>query len=402
MPNAVTPSQQDRLREVFRLFLRLGFTAFGGPAAHIALFQNEVVERRKWITTERFADLWGIANLIPGPTSTELAIYLGYLRAGWPGLIVAGLCFISPAMLIVLILAVLYHRYGTLPQADWLFYGIQPIVIAIILQAIWNLRKVILKGGTGAIVLLIGVIALYLYGLSVLIPLFGGAVLWALWQTYRGRFDHADQPAPQAIALIPIGGSTFLRIAAQVSAAGSAAFAIVSPAAIFLAFLKVGALIYGSGYVLLAFLQTDLVDNLHWLTSKQLLDAIAIGQVTPGPVFTTATFIGYQIGGLAGAIAATIGIFLPSFVLIALIHPIAGRLRQYPITARLLDGVNIGALGLMAGVVIQLARVALIDPLTVLLTFGALVLLIRYKVNATWLIASGAIAGLIRFALFPV
>jgi len=358
-----------------------------------------VVEHRHWITTERFADLWGVANLIPGPTSTELAIYLGYVRAGWPGLIVAGLCFISPAMLIVLLLAVLYRTYGTLPQVDWLFYGIQPIVIAIIAQAIWNLRKVILKGGISAVLLLIGVVALYLGGVTVLIPLFGGAALWTVGQLIRTRSINAKLPL-KSIASMPIGGSALLRVAAQVGTVSAVAIAAISPAAIFLAFLKVGALIYGSGYVLLAFLQTDLVNNLHWLTSKQLLDAIAIGQVTPGPVFTTATFIGYQIGGLAGAIAATVGIFLPSFVLIALISPIAGQLRRYKITALLLDGVNIAALGLMAGVVIQLAHIALIDPLTILLTISALILLIRYKINATWLIASGALVGLARFGLF--
>ena len=384
------------LDEVVRLFLRLGFTSFGGPAAHIALMRSEVVDRRGWVTAEQFTDMLGVANLIPGPSSTELAIYLGYRRAGWQGLILAGLCFIAPAMLIVLAIAWAYNTYGTLPQVDWLFYGIQPVVIAIIMQAIWNLRRTVLKGSDrGPILLLVAVAVLYVAGVNTLLLLFGVGLLTILMKSI------ADPPKPagtdQTMALIG-GGYTLWRTA--ITAASSVAAAVSLPT-LFLTFLKIGALLYGSGYVLLAFLKADLVQNLHWLTDKQLLDAISVGQVTPGPVFTTATFIGYTLGGVPGALLATIGIFLPSFILIALVHPVAGRLRKWRFTALLLDGVNIAAVGLMAGVVVQLAQTALIDPLTIVLAAVTLFLLIRYKINATWLIALGALIGIGRFVLLP-
>ena len=380
------------------LFLRLGFTAFGGPAAHIALMREEVVRRRGWVTDERFLDLMSVANLIPGPTSTEVAIYLGYLRAGWPGLIAAGVCFIGPAMLIVLALAWLYVTYGALPQVGWLFYGIQPIVIAIVVQAIWNLRKPVLKGGPWSVALLIGVVGLYIAGVNVLVLLIGGALLSA--EIYWITKAHKDSADRTTLRLLPLLGSEH-RLLQSLTAAGSGVVAAVSLPALFLTFLKFGATIYGSGYVLLAFLKTDLVQNLHWLTDQQLLQAIAIGQVTPGPVFTTATFIGYVVAGLPGAILATIGIFLPSFLLIALVHPVAARLRRFALTAALLDGVNVAALGLMAGVLIQLGQAALSDLLTWALALVAWGALVRFKLNATWLIALGALVGIARFALFP-
>lgn len=394
------PTQQaDRLREVIGLFLRLGFTAFGGPAAHIALMREEVVRRRKWVTDERFVDLMGVANLIPGPTSTEVAIYLGYVRAGWQGLIVAGVCFIGPAMLIVLALAWLYVTYGALPQVGWLFYGIQPIVIAIVAQAIWNLRRAILKDGVWPVALLVGIVALYIAGVNVLVLLVGGALISAAVFWFTSLRKRPSQVNVTGLLPLLTNGHPILH-GLTVASAGVAA--AVSLPALFLTFLKFGAIIYGSGYVLLAFLKADLVQNLHWLTDQQLLQAIAIGQVTPGPVFTTATFIGYVVAGIPGAIVATVGIFAPSFALIALVHPIAARLRQFALTAALLDGVNVAALGLMAGVLIQLGQAALIDPVTWALALVALGLLVRFKINATWLIALGALVGIARFTLFPL
>jgi len=380
-----TPPPATHLVEVAGVFLRLGFTAFGGPAAHIAMMRQELVERRKWVAQAQFIDLLGIANVIPGPTSTEMCIYLGYLRSGWPGLILGGACFIAPAMLIVLALAWAYVTYGQLPQVGWLFYGIQPVVVAIIAQAIWSLGRTILKD-VWAIIAAIAVVALYLLGVNVLVLLFGMAMVLG-----GGRLLARGQGAKPLAGLLPIG----LAQGGLVAVAGA-----VSLGALFLTFLKFGAVIYGSGYVLLAFLRADLVQNLGWLTDRQLLDAIAVGQFTPGPLFTTATFIGYVLGGFPGALLATLGIFLPSFVYIALIHRVAARLRGSPITSALLDGVNVAALGLMAGVLVQLAQNALVDPLTVVIGVVSLVILVRFKPNSVWLIVAGALFGALRHILF--
>lgn len=396
--NHPNPSHSPLL-EVFWLFLRLGFTAFGGPAAHIAMMREEVVRKRQWVSSERFIDLIGIANLIPGPSSTELAIYLGYLRAGWPGLLVAGVCFIGPAMLIVLALAWAYVTYGTLPQIDWLFYGIQPVVVAIIAQAIWNLGRTVFKGPI-AVGLALVVLACYFLGVNVLILLFGGAALYGVLRLLLSRLRPKTPVASVAAPLL----LTVLRadlepLMARLGALSIAASTPISLGLVFLTFLKLGSVVYGSGYTLLAFLRADLVQNLHWLTDKQLLDAVSIGQFTPGPVFTTATFIGYVIGGWPAALLATLAMFLPSFVLIALIHPVASRLRQGAWTATLLDGVNAAALALMTGVLVQLGQHALTDVLTIAVAVLAFALLVRFKLNSVWLILAGALLGVLRFWL---
>lgn len=372
------------LPEVTKLFLRLGFTSFGGPAAHIAMMRQEVVVRRKWISDERFVDLMGMANLIPGPTSTELAIYLGYLRAGWPGLIVGGICFIGPAMLIVLAFAWAYVRFGSTPQVNWLLYGIQPVVIAIIAQALFGLGKTVLRGPF-AVVVAIAAIVLYLLGLSPLLVLFGlGAVFGVIKML-------AAHQRPRATG----GGLLAAPFATTLVAGATSAAVPFSQVTLFLTFLKIGAVLYGSGYVLLAFLQNDLVRQLGWLTDKQLLDAISVGQFTPGPVFTTATFIGYIVGGWLGALLATIAIFLPSFVFVAIIHRLAGPLRRTLWTRAILDGVNISALALMAGVTLQLGRHALVDPLTLALAVISFAILVRYKPNSAWLLIAGGAAGML-------
>jgi chromate transporter len=365
------------LKEVITLFLKLGTTAFGGPAAHIALMHDETVKRRKWLSDQEFLDLVGATNLIPGPNSTEMAIHIGYLRAGWAGLVAAGACFIAPAMVIVLGLAWAYVQFGSTPQAEWLLYGIKPVVIAIIVQALWNLGgKAIQNLLTGAIAA--GVVALYFLGINEIALLFaGGLIVILLVNFQRSRFR------PIRAFLLPLGGLVAL----------AQAVLPVSLPLLFFTFLKIGSVLYGSGYVLLAFLRADFVVRFGWLTDQQLIDAIAIGQVTPGPVFTTATFIGYLLGGLPGALLATLGIFLPSFIFVAISNPIIPRIRNSPWASSLLDGVNAASLGLMAAVTWQLGRSSLIDPLTILVAILSLVLLLRFKLNSTWLIAAGALTG---------
>ena len=375
----MTAPDTTTLGEVVRLFLRLGFTAFGGPAAHIALMHDEVVTRRGWMSEQHFLDLVGATNLIPGPNSTEMAIHIGYERAGWRGLLAAGLCFIMPAVLIVLALAWLYVEYGSTPQGDALMYGIKPVIIAIVVQALYKLVPTALKGGLLAAVG-VGALAAYLLGVNELIVLFGGALLVVALQAAQGF--------PQSVAaLLPLTGLPYWL-------AQSTTPTIISLDRIFLVFLKVGALLYGSGYVLLAFLRNDLVVNYGWLTDQQLLDAVAIGQFTPGPVFTTATFIGYVLAGVPGAVVATIGIFLPSFFFVALLARIMPYIRKSPWSAAFLDGVNVAALGLMAGVTWQLGRAALVDLPTIVLAVVAALLLFRFKINSAWLVLGGAVIGL--------
>ncbi len=369
------------LGEVVGLFLKLGVIGFGGPAAHIALMRQEVVRRRHWVTDERFLDLLGMTNLIPGPNSTEMAIHLGYVRAGWAGLLLGGACFIVPATLIVGAMAWGYVQYGARPEITWLLYGIKPVIIAVIVQAMWGLTRTAVRG-PGLAAVGVAVLALSLAGVNELALLFGGAVAGALVVMRR-----------RAAALLALPAASVLGGAAPALAQAAAAMGTASLGTLFLTFLKIGAVLYGSGYVLLAFLRHDFVNRLGWLTDRQLLDAIAVGQVTPGPVFTTATFIGYLVAGVPGAALGTLAIFLPSFVFVALSHPLIPRIRSSPRTAALLDGVNVAALGLMAAVTIELARAAVVDWLTAVLAVGAAVLLIRFGVGSMWVILAGAIAG---------
>lgn len=372
----VIADERGTLGEVAWLALKLGFTAFGGPAAHIAMLHNEVVTRRKWLSEQRFLDLLGTTNLIPGPNSTEMFIHVGYVRAGWPGLLVSGLCFILPAVSIVLAFAWAYVEYGTTPAAEWLLYGIKPVIIAIVLQALWKLGKSAVKNLFFALVGL-AVLLLYLFGLNELLLLFGGGLLVMLVINI-GRLR--QQPT-LFLGFLPVG---------LLQAAETIPFNL---SRLFLIFLKIGAVLYGSGYVLLAFLRSDLVEGLGWLSDQQLLDAIAIGQFTPGPVFTTATFIGYVLGSWPGAILATVGIFLPSFLFVAAVNPLIPRIRRSPWVGALLDGVNVAAVGLMAAVTLQLGQAAIVDWLTALLAVLAAVLLIRFKVNSVWLVLGGGLVA---------
>lgn len=373
------------LREVAWVFAKLGTIGFGGPAAHVAMMQDEVVRRRGWVTQERFLDLLGATNLIPGPNSTEMAIHLGRVRAGWGGLIVGGACFIAPAMLIVGALAWAYTRYGALPQVHGLLYGVKAVIIAIVAQALLKLGRTAVKS---AALLLIGgaAVAGILAGVNELLVLLLSGLAALLLNRRTPRI------AEGALGAAP------LLLLTQVAAGQTGGGAALSLSALFWLFAKIGAVLFGSGYVLLAFLRADFVERRGWLSEQQLLDAIAVGQVTPGPLFTTATFIGYVLAGPGGALAATVGIFLPAFVFVALSGPLVPRLRQSAAAGAFLDGVNVGALALMAVVAVQLARAALVDAWAVLLAVGAAAALWRYGLNSAWLVLGGAAAGLLRSA----
>ena len=386
-PSNDVPSR-SRVTEVAALFLKLGLTAFGGPAAHLALMHDEVVKRRKWLTEQEFLDIVGATNLIPGPNSTEMAIHLGLRRAGWPGFLVGGLGFVTPAVLIVLALAWAYVRFGSTAEAGWLMYGIKPVVIAIIAQALWSLSRTALRTLPLALAAA-AVIALYFLGVNEIALLFAGGLLFMLAANIRRMRDLRPQ---LALAAFHPGAA---------AGAASAALASVpfSLPLLLLTFLKIGAVLYGSGYVLLAFLRADLVVRYAWLTDQQLVDAIAIGQVTPGPLFTTATFVGYVLAGIPGALLATLGIFLPSFIFVALLSPLIPRIRRSAWASGFLDGVNAAALGLMAAVTWQLGRASIVDVPTILVALVSLGLLIRFKVNSTWLILGGAALGLLLAAV---
>ena len=371
-------TQSDKARgELWKLallFLKLGTIAFGGPAAHIAMMRTEIVQRQRWMEEQEFLDLMGATNLIPGPNSTELAIHVGRRQAGWSGLVVAGTCFILPATLIVLAFAWAYVRYGSTPQVQDLLYGVTPVVVAIIINALWGLLRTAVKGPFLAVVG-IAALALYFLGVSEIPLLFGGALVVLLVENIRQRWSgNATAFVPLALLALP--------------------WAAVGPLGIFLSFLKIGSVLFGSGYVLLAFLRSEFVEP-GLLSNQQLVDAVAVGQVTPGPVFTTATFIGYVLDGVPGALLATIGIFLPAFVFVAITSPFIPRLRNSPVLSGILDGVNVVSLALMAGVTWQLGRSAIFDPVSVLIAVVTLVLLFATKLNPAWLVIGGGVVGLI-------
>lgn len=374
------------LKELALLFLKLGTTAFGGPAAHIVMMEEEVVHRRKWLSPEKFLDLLGATNLIPGPNSTEMAIHIGHLRAGWPGLVVAGSCFIFPAATIVLFLAWIYVRFGKVVQAVGLLYGVKPVIIAVVLQAFWRLGRVAIKTKPLAIICL-GSIILSLLNINELAVLFvaGGVMGLVQW------IGNLRQQKIRAL-------STFITNVSAISLKTSAVVTTTSTFGLwplFLFFIKVGSVLFGGGYVLLAFLRADLVQRLGWLTETQLLDAVSIGQITPGPLFTTATFIGYVLAGPMGALVATIGIFLPAFIFVAISGPLIPRLRKSPTAGAILDGVNVASLALMAVVTWQLSRSAITDLTTGTLAVISAILLLKFRINSAWLILAGAIIGLL-------
>jgi chromate transporter len=395
--NTAAPSvstRRDQLRELAILFLRLGTTAMGGPAAHIAMMEEEVVRRRRWMTHDRFLDLLGATNLIPGPNSTEMAIHIGHQQAGFAGLLVAGACFIVPAAAITLAFAWAYVRFGSTPDAAGLLYGVKPVIIAVVLQALWGLGRTAIKSRTLAAITVVALVAAMLEA-DDLVVLLGAGIAALIIAALENRDGTRAALAAAATSIAHSPTATGL---AAVAVAGGVPFSLST---LFLFFLKVGAVLFGSGYVLLAFIRTDLVDHLKWLTEAQLLDAVAVGQVTPGPVFTTATFIGYVLGGLRGATVATAGIFLPSFVFVAASGPLIPYLRRSALAGAFLDGVNVGALALMAAVTYFLGRAAIVDLPTAMLGLASAALLLRYRINSAWLVIGGALIGLAISPLMP-
>ncbi len=364
------------------LFLRIGATAFGGPAAYIAIMQRETVRRRSWLNDQGFLDLVGATNLIPGPNATEMALYLGLVRAGWLGYASAGLLFIIPGMLATLGLAWAYVAYGSLPEVGWVLYGVKPVVIAIVIQALWDLGR---KGVKGPVTATVGiaVIGFYLLGINEIAILFGGAAIVMVFQSGRHLLKRG---LPLLLA------SPVLQAPLWLASAGAVPF---SQTTLFLTFLKIGSVLYGSGYVLIAFFNSEFVTHLGWLTHQQLLDAIAVGQITPGPVATSATFVGYLMGGWSSALLSTLAFFLPSFFFVALLSRILPWLRKSWWAGAFLDGVNVASLGLMVGVTWQLGRTGVVDWFTLALTIIALFLVFRLKVNSAWLILGGGLLGIV-------
>jgi|JFJP01.1.fsa_nt_gi chromate transporter len=370
------------------VFAKLGAIAFGGPAAHVAQIDLEVVQNRRWLSREKLLDMLSISNLIPGPNSTELAIHVGLEQAGWQGAIVSGACFIIPAMLLVWGLAAIYVEYQTVPAVGWLLYGVKPVIIAIIAQALWKLGKSALKNiptwSAGILVVI-----LYFLKINEIALMLGAGVAVSLVRNLSKRNSQSLSIFLFPFSFFPLGA-----IAAETHPK--------TWTAVFLSFLKIGSVLYGGGYVLLAFVQQEFVDRTHWLTSQQLLDAVAIGQFTPGPLFTTATFIGYLVAGNLGAIAGTIGIFLPAFILVPVINPFVSQLRKSPWTGGFLDGVNAASIGLMAAVAWELGRETLIDIWTIVVAIASLAILLKFpKFNSAWLVIVGAAIGwLLKFSQF--
>ena len=400
MPDALKAMEEEstrtgRLGEIARAFLRLGFAAFGGAAAHVGLMEEEFVRRRKWLSREEFLDRLGAVNLLPGPTSTEMAIYLGELRGGFAGLLVAGACFILPAAFMTLGLAWAYVKYGALPELAGVLWGVKPVVVVLLVQAVWSLAKAALKSRE-LIFLAVVVLGLAAAHVATLALLIGTGVAWIVATRFGEKRNGAAVSSAVSIA---IGDAATSKVAVL---GGVSSFIAVTSSGVFLYFLKIGALLFGSGYVLLAVLREDLVQRLHWLTEPQLLDAIAVSQATPGPFFTVATFVGYVLAGWHGAGVATLGMFVPAFTYVALTAKVLPRMRKSPNAGAFLDGVNAAAVALMAFVGIQFGR----EVVTTLLALGigvvAAGLVFRFKVNSAWVVLGGALAGLaLRLGGYP-
>jgi chromate transporter len=382
----LNPLKTGSLGEIALAFLRLGLVALGGPAAHVALMEEEFVRRRKWLGHEEFIDRLGAVNLLPGPSSTEMAIYLGELRGGFQGLLTAGACFILPAAFMTLVLAWAYVRYGTLPQLAGILWGVKPVVVVLLAQAIWALAKTALKsrelGFLGAVVF-----ALAALGVATLPLLIGTGVAWIVANRWGARPAGISAVA----ALRSEGALSSNRAAAAAGAVGAAA---ATKSALFFYFLKIGALLFGSGYVLMAVLREDLVERLHWLAEPQLLDALAVSQATPGPFFTVATFLGYFLGGWRGAVLATLGMFVPAFAYVALTANVLPQMRKSATAGAFLDGVNAAAVALMAFVGFEFAREVATSPLAVILGVAAGVVVFLFRVNSAWVVLGGALAGM--------
>ena len=371
----------ERLKQIIFAFLKLGFVAFGGPAAAYGMMRQEFVTRKGWLGEDDFFDFMGLANLIPGPNAVEMALLIGHHHAGWMGLVLAGVSYIFPSTVVVLIFAWIYQHYGALPAIEGVLYGIKPVVLSILVSAMWGILKPRIKNTTGLIMFVI-VFAAYLSGISPMLLLLGGGVLMSLY-----RMIGRKGSSPGLSLVFPVLSHFLQSIALQTQP--------FNLPMLFWVFLKAGALMLGSGYVLMAFIHNDLVVRLGWLTDNQIVDAIAVGQVTPGPLATTATFIGFLLGGFQGAFLATAGMFLPSHIIVIILIAFIGKIRGSERFAGFLEGVNFAALGLMVGVTWEISRTALIDPITVIIALVGLIVLLKYKISAAWLVIVGALIGLV-------
>ncbi len=366
-----TKNRNSRLLELALLFFKLGTLSFGGPAVHIAMMEEEVVRKRKWMTHEHFLDLVGATNLIPGPNSTEMTMHCGNERAGWRGLIVAGSAFIFPAVAITVVFAWLYQQYGQLPQVEPFIYGIKPAVISMIVAAVYTLGKKAVKNLELAL-LGIGTIIASLLGMNEIAALFACGGIGALLHLFK-RWNSP-------------------RMMLSIAAAPLLLMSSISLTKLFFTFLKVGALLYGSGYVLFAFLDAELVAT-GFMSRQQLIDAIAVGQFTPGPVSSTATFVGYQLGGFSGALLATLGIFLPSFLLVALLNPLIPAMRRSKFLGAFLDSVNVASVAVILSVAIFMGADTLTDWRTIVIAAIAIIISLKWKINAAFIIMGGALLG---------
>jgi chromate transporter len=385
---------RTRLRELIALFLKLGATSFGGPAGHIALMEHEVVSKRRWLTRDYFLDLLAATNLVPGPNALEMAHHIGYVRAGWAGLVASGAAFLLPSFVITLGLAWAYVRFGAVPEVGALLYGLKPAVLGIIIMAVWRLGRSAVVNTASAALFGVSLAAAWWKADDVLLMLAAGLLMIA-WHE-RSRLHPACGGTNGLVGLLPL----LARPAPEPRAAALAAVSRSASAQLsrmFLFFLKIGSVLYGSGLVLYALIQRDVVVNFGWLSQQQFIDAIAAGQVTPGPVLSSATFIGYLIAGTPGAVVATLGIFLPSFFIIALTGPLVPRLRGWKIGKAFLEGASVAAVALILRTGFLLGRSALVDAWTIAIALASTVLLWRYDVDAFWVIAAGATAGLLRF-----
>ena len=379
-------SVSSRLKEVALLFFRLGMTAWGGPAVSVAMMHDEVVHRRKWIDDQRFLDILGATNLIPGPNATEVATHLGLIRAGWKGFFSAGILFLIPGSMMALFLAWAYVKYGSLPEVSAVLYGVKPVVIAVIIQALITLGR---RACNSWLLLTVGLatLALYLFGVEEMILLFAGAAVILLVKGGRKLF----RMGAASLLCIPfLFNLSLLRLSPLLNTITS-----FSNATLFLTSLKIGSLMFGTGYVLIAFAKSEFITNLGWINNTQLIDAIAVGQALPGPLSKSITFIGYLMGGIPSAFIATVGFFLPSFILVALLSKIVILARNTWWAAAFIDGVNVASLGLMAGAMVIIARTAIVDIFSALLTLASLLLIFKYKVSSHWIILGGGLLGII-------
>ena len=388
-PPNLQPEQKAKLKDVIRVFLQIGATSFGSPTAHIAMMESEIVRKRQWLTGEHFLELLAATHLVPGPNATEMALHIGYLQAGFAGLLAAGASFILPSFIATLTLAWAYARYGALPQVDAIFYALNPLVLAIVINTLWNLGKSCLKSWQTWLIFGMALTG-SLLGVSELIILFGAGLLgFVLLDLFK-----RPPKAPSAL-LVFFPFPLLLRLFQQ-----NSDWLQSRVVQLFLYFLRTGAVLFGSALVLFPLIREDIVDRFGWMTQQQLIDAIAVGQMTPGPVTSAVTFIGYMVGGVPGAFAATIGVFLPSFIIVAAMGPLMKKLADSIAAKSILEGVNAGVVALIISIAVTMAKNAVVDIWTGLLLAAGLAGLLLLKLTPYWLVLAGFVVGLAKVLFF--